>query len=362
MPPGPSTETEHKHAAVADTIERLRTEAVLRYDPSEHKLAELAAALLECQVGECLTEVHQRPDPLPTRPPLCPTLHHAYRLGGRKVPGKWRSVMGPHRNKKVLQRLWASSEYQNWLTAYDAWVAAVVLPAVGQSIYYQRPPTLRVAMPSHAATIGVHCDADYPNHHLAEINFWCPLTPVSGSSALHLETAPGRGDFRPLALVPGEVLRFNGSLCRHHTVPNITGRTRVSFDLRCIPASAVDTSRGPPQRIGDYTCCFMEAVQKETNMTGEAAQNAITGDGEAAQNKTTGIVEAVQHKTSGDGEATKKKTIGEVEAMQINTSGAVAAAQGEAGTGDGGSGAAGREGPPRAALSSAPIPASLLGR
>lgn len=223
MPPRPETETDHEPAAVADAIERLRTEAILHYDTAEHRLAERAAALLECQFGECLTEVHQRADPLPKKPPLCPTLHHAYRLGGRKVPVKWRLVMGQHRNKKVLQRLWASREYQNWLHAYDAWVAAVVLPAVGQSIYYQRPPTLRVAMPSHAATIGIHRDADYPNHHPAEINFWCPLTPVSSSSALHLETAPGRGDFRPLALGPGEVLRFNGSLCRHHTVPTAPG-------------------------------------------------------------------------------------------------------------------------------------------
>ena len=36
-----------------------------------------------------------------------------------------------------------------------------------------------VAMPSRKATIGVHRDADYHHHHAAEINFWCPLTPVA---------------------------------------------------------------------------------------------------------------------------------------------------------------------------------------
>ena len=44
--------------------------------------------------------------------------------------------------------------------------------ALNRGGYVQRPPTLRVAMPSHAATIGVHRDADYRGHHAAEANFW----------------------------------------------------------------------------------------------------------------------------------------------------------------------------------------------
>eukprot|EP00967_Tisochrysis_lutea_P042109 scaffold50686_cov35-Tisochrysis_lutea.AAC.1 len=241
-------------AAVSEAVEELRTEQVLLYEPSHFSLVQSAAALLECAEGEPLSQVHTRP--LPSAPPLCPTLHHAFRLGGRKVPGKWRAVMGPQRNRKVLQRLWASEQYRRWLESYDEWVRAVVLPAVGESIYYQRPPTLRVAMPSHAATIGVHRDIDYDNHHAAEINFWCPLTPVLGSSALHLETAPNAGDFRPVPLNVGQVLRFNGSLCRHFTVPNQTDATRVSFDLRCIPVSALAEDEAP-QFIGDYKCELM---------------------------------------------------------------------------------------------------------
>lgn len=38
----------------------------------------------------------------------------------------------------------------------------------------------------------------------------------------------------------GQCLKFNGNLCRHFTKPNQEGRTRVSFDLRCIPASCVN--------------------------------------------------------------------------------------------------------------------------
>lgn len=243
---------------VPAAIECLREEAVLRYDTASHPLDVLIAGVLECVSGEePLHEIHQRA--LPDAPPLCPTLMHAYRLNGRKLPGEWTALMGPGRSRKLLTKLWASAVYEAWLGGYDAWVRDVVLPVAGSGgpIYYQRPPTLRVAMPSHAATIGVHRDADYPEHHPAEINFWCPLVRVGGTSALWLESAPGAGDYAPRALEVGDVLRFNGYLCRHHTVPNRSGTTRVSFDLRCLPACALRPGEAPPTKIGDYAVGYV---------------------------------------------------------------------------------------------------------
>merc|ERR1712039_1150424 len=110
-------------------------------------------------------------------------------------------------------------------------------------------------MGARAATIGVHCDADYHGHHPTEANFWVPLVTVGGANTLWVESAPEADDFRPIALGLGDVLRFNGSRCRHHTVPNTTDVTRVSFDLRAIPASSVKGS--PPERIGDYGVAFV---------------------------------------------------------------------------------------------------------
>ena len=130
-------------------------------------------------------------------------------------------------------------------------------------------------MPSRVPTIATHRDADYPGHHDAEVNFWVPLVDVSEgerwrSMALWLETAPERADYRAVPLRQGEALRFNGSLCRHHTVPNASDRTRVSFDLRAIPASAVHprggggggsgSYGGGVTRIGDYDACFVAAA------------------------------------------------------------------------------------------------------
>ena len=246
-------------APVPESIEWLRREAVLWYSPElVAALVKAISAVLECSPGERLEDIHLRAE-LPEEPPLCPTLHHAFRLGGRKIPNAWRAVMGSGRNRRVIARLLASKPYAVWLDAYDAWVRAVLWPALGGGgFYYQRPPTLRVALPSaHQATIGVHRDADYHGHHAAEINFWCPLVPVAGSSALWLESAPELGDFAPRPLDLSSVLRFNGSLCRHYTQPNQSGATRVSFDLRVIPESAVCSGEEPPAMIGDYPCSYM---------------------------------------------------------------------------------------------------------
>ena len=83
---------------------------------------------------------------------------------------------------------------------------------------------------------------------------------VDGARALWLESAPEAGDFSPRALRVGQCLRFNGSLCRHHTVPNTSTLTRCSFDLRVVPASAVSADGPPLTRIGDYGCVFMRAA------------------------------------------------------------------------------------------------------
>jgi len=250
---------------VSPDIEALRQEHVVVYNPEDHELGKLVAALLECVEGEELHELHKRTT-LPTEPPLCPTLQHAFKLGGRKIPRQWVTVMGPRRNKKVISRMHNSAEYKAWLEGYDEWVRKVVLPKAGngKGIYYQRPPTLRIAMPSWAATIGIHRDADYPGHHPAEINFWCPLVNVANTNTLWVESEPGKEDYRSMDLDYGQCLVFNGNLCKHFTKPNKEGRTRVSFDLRCIPAFAVDGGGGaagsdglPPSMIGDYGVGYM---------------------------------------------------------------------------------------------------------
>ena len=46
------------------------------------------------------------------------------------------------------------------------------------------------------------------------------------------ESAPGVGDYAPFAVNYGEAILFWGNRCRHYTVANDSGTTRVSFDFR----------------------------------------------------------------------------------------------------------------------------------
>jgi len=113
----------------------------------------------------------------------------------------------------------------------------------GQSaaVAYQREPTFRLVLPSGQEYGYRHCDADY-HHPPAEVNWWLPVTPVFGSNTLHTESQPGKGDFSPVQLQYGQVLRFYGNLCQHYAVPNTTGVCRVSFDLRVLSVAAHDTA------------------------------------------------------------------------------------------------------------------------
>ena len=79
-----------------------------------------------------------------------------------------------------------------------------------------------------------------------------------GNNTLWIESAPDVGDFAPVEMKHGSFLRFNGHDARHFTRPNDTGKTRVSFDLRCVPVSLYKQHGGGVGRardkgkIGDY--------------------------------------------------------------------------------------------------------------
>ena len=74
-------------------------------------------------------------------------------------------------------------------------------------VAYQREPTFRVVLPSGQQLGYRHCDADY-HHPPAELNWWLPVTTVSDSNTLHTESLPGEGDFAPVNLRYGQVLRW----------------------------------------------------------------------------------------------------------------------------------------------------------
>lgn len=261
--------------------------------------AQLSAEALERR----LQLLHSaQPEGLHGAPPLCPALLRGLVLAGRTLPARWKRA---HRDKaRTIQRLHASGPWQALMAAYDRFVQEVVAPAcvraarqsddgeggsggcsgseadegpreagggegAGSLLIYQRPPTVRVHMPGRVSPIGLHCDADYPQHEGAEINVWVPLTSCHGSSALWLESAPGAADFAPVELRYGQALIFNGCRCRHYAMANATGATRVSFDFRAIPAEAWRDDYGG--HIGDYPAARCTAAA----VSGASAQDAV---------------------------------------------------------------------------------------
>ena len=96
----------------------------------------------------------------------------------------------------------------------------------------------------------LHADSQY-GHQDGEVNFWMPLTRIDETSTLWAESAPDKGDWYPFwPLERGECWRFPGTLCRHFTKPNVSGRTRVSIDFRCSVGSCYDKEwrrRGNPK-------------------------------------------------------------------------------------------------------------------
>jgi len=101
------------------------------------------------------------------------------------------------------------------------------------NVAYQKEPILRVIPPSDEPPTALHCDADY-HHPPAEVNWWLPLCTVADTNSLFIESSPGKGDFQPVSLEYGQVLRFYGNLCQHYTVANTSNFTRVSLDLRVL--------------------------------------------------------------------------------------------------------------------------------
>ena len=58
------------------------------------------------------------------------------------------------------------------------------------------------------------------------------LVECGGANSLWCESVPMKGDYAPFTVNYGEAVLFWGNRCRHYTVANDSGVTRVSFDFR----------------------------------------------------------------------------------------------------------------------------------
>jgi hypothetical protein len=126
--------------------------------------------------------------------------------------------------------------FMSWQGLYLRFLNEVATEVMGEEFYFQAIPNLRVHLPNNLAVGEFHTDSAY-GHPDGELTFWVPLTPAYETNTLLIETAPGRRDYVPVEALPGTMIVFDAGNLEHGNVLNTTGKTRISFDFRCIPVS-----------------------------------------------------------------------------------------------------------------------------
>ena len=195
-------------------------EVIVDYDPDEYPWRELVCEILQ---EDNLESLHLTPNGIEAT--------------DRNTPVK--------SSRNVFNRRWRSAtcaggshvEKVRALTA--KFCAEVCGPAIGMDcdvVVHQTLPTFRAHLAGTGKALGPrHRDCEY-KHQPSEVNFWIPLVPVFGSNSLHSESTPGQQDFHPFVANNGQAVRFWGNQCEHFTIANDTDVTRISLDIRVIPA------------------------------------------------------------------------------------------------------------------------------
>jgi hypothetical protein len=127
------------------------------------------------------------------------------------------------------------SRFASLARLYLRFITTVATPFFQDAFFYQAVPTFRIHLPGNLAVGEFHCDSDY-GHPLDELTFWVPLTRAFATNSIWVESEPRRGDYCPVEAEPGTYVVFDAARLRHGNRVNETGRTRVSFDFRCIAA------------------------------------------------------------------------------------------------------------------------------
>ncbi len=174
--------------------------------------------------------------------------------------------------KKYLLKIYNASrvnpinrlEHENtFLTFLKACKFENVPQIIEESFLYQKTPSFRIHLPDMMAVSEFHCDTDENyNHPIGEINFIMPLTDMWDTNAVWAESERMKGDYRPMNTNFGQLLKFNGNMCRHGNKTNKTSKTRMSFDFRVLPISCTPAKGMNPVKFNSgsvYTKAKWEA-------------------------------------------------------------------------------------------------------
>ena len=207
------------------SLQALRRHTILTYDTTAFDFAGAVKAVLESKgrpINVSLSHLHET--------------HEGRQMlvdkSGARI-NYYQTLWNRDRHLEPAER---GAAFLRFDQLYRDFIRSVIGPSVGGGrVLYQRAPTLRCYIPGDATAMGVfHTDEEY-HHQPSELNLWMPLSDqVHGTNTLHVESAPGQGDFSPLNLNYGECFRGWLNQCRHGCYPNTSGRTRLSLDFRVV--------------------------------------------------------------------------------------------------------------------------------
>ena len=196
-----------------------REETIHQYNVQQHPIVELLAGIVGSESSAALSELHHTER-------VRTFLQQGRRLGCTPVDASFKGAGGCRFNPTLKE-------------CYLRFLREVIMPLFPdpRGLLFQREPNLRCHLPGTGRQLVLrHNDADY-HHQPNEINLWLACTPCYGTNALWVESAPGKGDYRPIELQVGQFLQFYGHQCDHFTLPNDTEHTRLSIDFRVCPRS-----------------------------------------------------------------------------------------------------------------------------
>jgi len=128
------------------------------------------------------------------------------------------------------------SGWPELISVYESFIKDFISPRVKEDFLYQKTPTFRVHLPGNIAVGAFHKDADF-NHPAGEMNYIIPLTDSSDTASVWVESETDKGDFFPMILKVGYLVKFYGNQLTHGNKMNETSKTRVSMDFRILPLS-----------------------------------------------------------------------------------------------------------------------------
>jgi hypothetical protein len=125
---------------------------------------------------------------------------------------------------------------------YTGFIHGPIAGLIGEAFYYQAVPTFRVHLPGNLAVGEFHRDADY-GHPPTERTFWIPLTAAWDTNSVWIPNTAVRAE-------PGDIIMFDAVGQLHGNKVNTTGRSRVSFDFRCVPVAKFQPSEARSINLG----------------------------------------------------------------------------------------------------------------